>query len=137
MRTINKIIVHCAATPETMDIGAQEIKAWHLQRGWSDIGYHYIIKRDGKLERGRPIDIAGAHARGHNIDSIAVCLIGGVDAHNDPCNNFTNLQKRKLKQVLDFLTLTFDCEALGHRDLPKVRKACPSFDVREWYYGNN
>lgn len=137
MRNINKVIVHCSATPSTMDIGADEINQWHIQRGWSQIGYHYVIRRDGRLEKGRPIDVAGAHARGHNIDSIGVCLVGGVDEHNDPTDNFTRQQKRRLKQVLDFLTLTFDCEAIGHRDLPGVRKACPSFNVRDWYYGED
>lgn len=138
MRDISKIIIHCAATLPTMDIGAEEIRTWHVQRGFSDIGYHYVIRRDGKIEKGRDIGIAGAHARGHNINSIGVCLVGGVDAHNDPCDNFTDKQKRALQKLLSFLTLTFPAsEVLGHRDLPNVRKACPSFDVREWYYGNN
>lgn len=135
MRDIKKIIVHSAATPGEMDIGASEIDAWHKQRGFDCIGYHYVIRRDGKLEKGRDIGIAGAHCRGHNFSSIGVCLVGGVDADKNPCDNFTSKQKRTLTQLLNFLTLTFECEALGHRDISSST-ACPSFDVRDWYYGD-
>jgi len=137
MRDIKKIIVHCAATPPKMDIGAAEIDAWHKQRGFSECGYHYVIRRDGKLEKGRNIGKAGAHCRGHNFSSIGVCLVGGIDEDKYPCDNFTNQQKRALQKLLNFLTLTFDeAEVVGHRDIAGVKKACPSFDVRGWYYGD-
>lgn len=137
MRGIKKIIVHCAATPSAMDIGAEEIDVWHKQRGFDEIGYHYVIRRCGKLEKGRDIAKAGAHCRGHNFSSIGVCLVGGIDEHGQACDNFTNQQKRKLQQLLNFLTLTFDeAEVVGHRDVKGVKKACPSFDVRSWYYGD-
>jgi len=138
VRNIDKLIIHCSATPEAMDIGESEINQWHKQRGWSSIGYHYVIRRSGKLERGRDIGRAGAHARGYNKDSIGICLIGGVDENSKSCDNYTISQKRKLQQLLNFLVITFpSSEVLGHRDVKGVRKSCPCFDVREWYYGQN
>lgn len=135
MRDIKKILVHCAATPPSMDIGADVIRGWHVnERGFQDIGYHYVIKRDGTLEPGRNIRIAGAHCRGHNFTSIGVCLVGGVNDDGKAEDNFTDAQKNTLRSLLDVLTVTFKCEVHGHRDMRGVNKACPSFDVKEWFY---
>jgi N-acetylmuramoyl-L-alanine amidase len=136
MRKIKKIIVHCSATPESMDVGSEEIRRWHKERGWSDIGYHDVIRRDGTLEKGRDISIAGAHAKGHNFSSIGVCLIGGVDGNGKSEDNFAIIQKQNLRVYLDFMLLRFpDAEILGHRDIEGVKKECPCFNVREWYNG--
>tara|TARA_R110000822_G_scaffold236671_3_gene367261 strand:+ start:6754 stop:7164 length:411 start_codon:yes stop_codon:yes gene_type:complete len=136
MREIKKIIVHCSATPESMDVGAEEIRCWHKERGWNDIGYHDVIRRDGTLEKGRNISIAGAHAKGHNFSSIGVCLIGGVDGNGKGEDNFAIIQKQNLRVYLDFMALRFpNAEILGHRDIEGVKKECPCFNVREWYYG--
>jgi len=135
-RKINLIVVHCAATNPHMDIGAHEIRQWHLAKGWSDIGYHNVIRRDGTLEHGRDLAIAGAHAKGYNQFSIGVCLVGGVDVNNNPENNFTKEQFTTLKGYLDTMVNVFpEAKVLGHRDLPDVKKACPSFNVVGWYYG--
>ena len=134
MRKINQIIIHCAATPPNMDIGADKIRQWHKERGFNDIGYHYVIKRNGELQRGRDIGTQGAHARGHNKNSIGICLVGGVDKNMKPDDNYTIMQKRKLRSLLNFLVVTFPgSEVLGHRDLPGVTKDCPCFDVIKWY----
>ena len=78
MRKIRKIIIHCSATKEGHDIDAAEIKKWHVEgNGWSDIGYHYVIKLDGTVEEGRPLERSGAHTLNHNFDSIGICYIGG------------------------------------------------------------
>tara|TARA_R110000851_G_scaffold198642_1_gene349710 strand:+ start:923 stop:1345 length:423 start_codon:yes stop_codon:yes gene_type:complete len=136
MRKIKKIIVHCSATPESMDVGSEEIRRWHKERGWSDIGYHDVIRRDGTLEKGRDISIAGAHAKGHNFSSIGVCLIGGVDGNGKGEDNFAIIQKQNLRVYLDFMALRFpNAEILGHRDIEGVKKECPCFNVREWYNG--
>ena len=136
MREIKKIIVHCSATPESMDVGAEEIRRWHKDRGWNDIGYHDVIRRDGTLEKGRDISIAGAHAKGHNFSSIGVCLIGGVDGNGKGEDNFAIIQKQNLRVYLDFMALRFpNAEILGHRDIEGVKKECPCFNVREWYNG--
>lgn len=116
-----------------MDIGAREIREWHLKRGFSDIGYHNVIRRDGTLEHGRDLAISGAHAKGYNENSIGVCLIGGVDMNGDPQANYTDEQYKTLRGYLDTMSEIFDAEVIGHRDLPNVSKACPSFDVQQWY----
>lgn len=81
-RIIKEIIVHCSATPEGKDFTVSDIKRWHLERGFSDIGYHYVIYRDGSINEGRSESIAGAHCTGHNTISIGVCYIGGMDSTN-------------------------------------------------------
>jgi len=133
MRTIKYIVIHATATPPDLDIGVNEIRRWHKERGWSDIGYHYVIRRDGTLEYGRPIDKAGAHVRGYNKHSIGIALVGGVDRHGNPDNNYTNKQFQMMFELLGMLKSDFpQAEILGHRDFPSVNKACPSFDVKEF-----
>ena len=85
MREIKKIIVHCADTPEGRDVRTAEIKRWHTEeRGWSDIGYHWVVELDGSLHAGRPEEVSGAHCKGHNSDSIGICYVGGSDASGNP-----------------------------------------------------
>lgn len=137
-RPLRSIIVHCSATPQDMDIGAETIDRWHKERGWAGIGYHYVIRRNGKVENGRDVKDPGAHAGGHNEDSIGVCLIGGTDAddRNKAEANFTLSQYRALEELIFTLRgLYGSLEVLGHRDLPGVRKACPCFDVRALFGG--
>lgn len=155
MRNIKLIVVHCSATPQNWDIGADNIrewhtkhpddwvfdapdyiKEWHLERPkkWQDIGYHNVVRRNGVLEHGRDLAISGAHAKGYNKDSIGICLIGGVDVDQNPENNFTDDQMTTLRGYLDTILEIFpNAVLMGHRDLPNVAKACPSFDVRSWY----
>lgn len=76
-RNINEIIVHCSATAEGKDFTTAQIKQWHLARGFSDIGYHWVIYRDGSVHAGRDESKIGAHCTGHNSYSIGVCYIGG------------------------------------------------------------
>lgn len=94
MRKLTHIVIHCTATPASMDIGADRINEWHLTKGWSGIGYHFVVKRDGTVEDGRPIERAGAHVKGFNAESIGVALVGGVsDAdHTKSENNFPDVQ---------------------------------------------
>ncbi len=134
MREISKIIVHCSATKPSMLIGAYEIRHWHKDRGWADIGYHYVIKRDGEVEKGRNIAVIGAHAKGHNTNSIGVCLVGGIDGEGKADDNYTLKQYNSLIELIGFLKLTFDItDVFGHRDIKGVTKSCPCFDVRAWY----
>ena len=113
-----------------MDIGVKEIDAWHRARGWTMVGYNDVIRRDGRLEAGRPWGAHLAHATGHNEGAIAVCLVGGVDENKNPEGNFTPDQLRTLDVYLDFAKLRYpEAEIKGHRDLPGVAKDCPSFDV--------
>ncbi len=134
-RKIDMIVVHCSATPPNMNIGVNEITDWHVNgNGWSDIGYHNVIRRNGSLEHGRDLTESGAHAKGYNQHSIGICLVGGVDDDNEPEDNFTEEQYITLRGYIDTMREVLPIkEVLGHRDLLGVNKACPSFDVRHWY----
>lgn len=107
------------------------------ERGWSDVGYHYVITRDGRIQVGRPLDRAGAHAKGYNQSSIGICYVGGVsEGDHKPEDNRTDDQKLAMYELIVRLSERFHIsDVLGHCDLPKVTKACPSFDVKEWLYG--
>ena len=136
-----KIIIHCSATKPSMNIGANEIREWHIARGWSDIGYNGIIKRDGTFEAGRDLDgdgdfleETGAHARGFNKESIGFCLVGGVDENGQPDSNFTFKQLKTLYEIVNDTMANFGIsEVCGHRDLPNVAKACPCFNVEAFF----
>lgn len=133
MRAIKKIIVHCADTPEGRDDRAADIKRWHTEeRGWSDIGYHYVVDLDGTIEPGRPVEKAGAHCTGHNADSIGVCYIGGCDKKMQPKDTRTDAQKASLLLLLKYLVAKYPGVTIyGHRDF--ANKSCPSFDARTEY----
>jgi len=136
MREIKKIIIHCAATRPGMDVGVREIRDWHVKgNGWADIGYHYVIRRNGALEAGRPLELAGAHTAGHNADSIGVCLVGGVAEDGKTAeNNFTAAQWNRLQSLVHVLRRRFHNAAVhGHNEF--CGRACPSFDVRAWLEG--
>jgi len=132
MRDISHIIIHCSATPEGRDVKAEEIKQWHLDKGWSDIGYHYVIELDGCVQLGRPLDREGAHTIGRNHDSIGVCYVGGMDKDmKEPKDTRTQAQLVALRSLLIDLLRKFETPQIsGHNQ--HSSKACPSFDVPEW-----
>lgn len=132
MRKITKIIVHCADTPEGRDDKAADIRRWHKERGFNDIGYHYVVDLDGTIEPGRDVTIAGAHTTGHNADSIGVCYIGGADTDMKPKDTRTEEQKTALRLLLKYLVQKYPGVTIyGHRDF--AQKACPSFDAKAEY----
>jgi len=134
MRAIDSIIIHCSYTPADMDVSVSQIRDWHLSRGWSDIGYHFIILRNGFLESGRPIVLAGAHAKGHNKTSIGICLVGGMGDDGTPDCNYTADQWKMLATTTKHLVEFYNTrDPIGHRDLPGVTKECPCFDVTAWW----
>jgi len=138
MRKITKIIVHCTATQEGKDIDIETVRRWHLRRGWRDVGYHFLVKLDGTIEDGRPIEMTGAHTRGENWCSIGVAYVGGVEKERDKNGKWiakdtrTEEQKDALLDLLLQLKDTYQgSEIYGHRDFSS--KACPSFDARTEY----
>ena len=132
-RNIKEIIVHCSATPEGKDFTVADIKRWHLARGFSDIGYHYVIYRDGSIHIGRDESIIGAHCTGHNTNSIGVCYIGGcVSNGKTPKDTRTTQQKQSLVKLLKELKTKYPQASIhSHRDF--ANKACPSFDATKEY----
>lgn len=132
MRDINKIILHCTATPEGRDVSVDTIRQWHLDRGWSDIGYHYIIDIEGNLHEGRPVERQGAHVRGHNKGSIGITYVGGVDSNMNPKDTRTEKQKERLEAlIMDLMNGYPNSTIHGHNEFSS--KACPSFDVQKEY----
>lgn len=133
MREVSKAIIHCTATPEGREVSVDTIRQWHLDRGWSDIGYHYIIALNGRIDIGRPIEQTGAHTSGHNTGSVGISYVGGVDAEMNAKDTRTREQKASLYQLLSTLKLMFPAlEVYGHRDFTDS-KECPSFDARSEY----
>ncbi len=125
------IVIHCAATSATQDIGAREINEWHLKRGFMKIGYHFVVRRDGRIETGRGEYEVGAHVQGYNARSIGICMVGGGVEKEE--NNFTDPQWQSLVQLLVKLNRDYPNAVIqGHRDFPNVQKFCPSFDVKAW-----
>lgn len=132
-RNITEIIVHCSATAEGKDFTTAQIKQWHLARGFSDIGYHWVIYRDGSVHPGRDESKIGAHCTGHNSYSIGVCYIGGCTTDGiTPKDTRTAAQKAALLKLLKELKSRYPRATIhGHREF--ANKACPSFDAKKEY----
>ncbi len=131
MRNINKIIIHCSATPEGRNVSVEEINRWHKQRGFSMIGYHFVIGLDGTVDKGRDVSKVGAHCKGLNSTSIGICYIGGVDKYNKPKDTRTDAQKEAMKKLVMELKKKYPGASIhGHYEFSN--KACPSFSVQDW-----
>lgn len=129
MRKIDLIVIHCSATRPSMDVGAAEIKQWHKARGFRTIGYHYVVRLDGTIERGRSEYQMGAHCAGYNAFSLGVCYVGGLNQQGEPADTRTPAQRRSLQRLMNELKKKYPlARVVGHRDLNK-HKACPCFDV--------
>jgi N-acetyl-anhydromuramyl-L-alanine amidase AmpD len=132
-QTTDLIFVHCSATKPSMDTDIKDIDRWHRERGFLKVGYHFVIKRDGTLQKGRELMEAGAHVKSYNHRSIGLCLIGGVSETNIEVweNNFQPVQFSTLYNLLVDLKEKFpDAKIMGHNEVSP--KACPSFNVQEW-----
>ena len=120
---IDKIIIHCSDTPNGRHTTAEDIHRWHLERNWSGIGYHYVIRVDNTLDFGRPDYWQGAHASGHNKDSIGICLVGRDEYNEDQWRILSDLLRKKLIQYPG-------AKIIGHNEVST--KSCPGFDVQWW-----
>ena len=146
MRDIDYIVVHCSATSFGKDLDVEDIDRMHKRRGWSGVGYNYVVKLDGTIQNGRPLEKIPAHVKGFNRNSIGICYIGGLDENGKPSDTRTDKQKEALLFKLLTLKRLFPyAKIVGHRDLSPDRdgdgvverhewlKACPCFDAAEEY----
>jgi N-acetylmuramoyl-L-alanine amidase len=133
MRRLTEIIMHCTATREGKNYTVEDIRLWHKKRGFSDIGYHYVIYLDGPVHKGRPIEMVGAHCEGHNIGTIGIAYVGGLDKDGNPKNTLTPSQEESLYNLIVELMKKYPSIAsvCGHRAY--AAKACPCFDVPQWF----
>jgi N-acetylmuramoyl-L-alanine amidase len=135
MRFINEIIVHCTATREGHDVSVEDIRKWHLDRGWSDIGYHYVVLLNGTVAKGRPVEKVGAHVAGRNKNTIGVVYVGGLNKFGSPKDTRTSEQKNGLLKTLEQLISDYPkvSNISGHNQY--ANKACPCFNVGQEYDG--
>lgn len=134
MRKINKIIIHCSATPEGRPHDVADIRRWHLARGFNDIGYHYLIHLDGRIEKGRPIEKRGAHCTNENVGSIGICYVGGMSKDMKKAKDTrTKEQKDSLIYLMHELIYKYNQDMTIHGHNEFANKACPSFNVKEEY----
>lgn len=133
MRNIDSIIIHCTDTMPLDSIDVDVVRNWHLERGFSDIGYHYLITLDGTVQFGRPVYRIGAHCKGHNRHSIGIAYVGGRDFSGCLCDTRTSLQRNSFVQLIRHLLLSFSeiRHIYGHCELDR-NKICPCFDVSEY-----
>ena len=132
-RTITLLIVHCTATSAGREVSLSEVDQWHRQRGWKGIGYHYLIRLDGTVERGRPEAEIGAHCQNHNEHSIGICYVGGLDNLNRPADTRTPAQRLALRELLETLHARYPQALIVGHHLFHPQKACPCFDAAAEY----
>ncbi|NMC14553.1 MAG: N-acetylmuramoyl-L-alanine amidase [Chloroflexi bacterium] len=123
-QTTRRILIHHSASP---DVSAATIHSWHLQKGWSGIGYHYVIRSEGSVEAGRKVEMVGAHAGPEvNWDSIGICLAGNFMEYAP-----TTAQLFALVQLVAYLRDIYqtDLEVLRHKDVAATE--CPG-DCFPW-----
>lgn len=123
-RKIDSIVVHCSDSPDYLDIGAKEINEWHIQRGWREIGYHYVIRRNGEIEKGRPEEVSGAHAKGANGRSLGIVWVGR--------NSISPEQNKSLIGLINWLRGKYNIEidnVKGHCEAVETDKTCPNINM--------
>ena len=137
MRKLTRIILHCTATPEGRHVDVATIREWHRKRGWSDVGYHFVIYLDGSVHNGRPVEKVGAHVSGHNADTIGVVYVGGTDAAGKAKDTMNDAQQTAFVNLIKALRDQYGPLTLhGHNEY--AAKACPSFNVKQkfqWLVG--
>ena len=129
MRTITLIVIHCSAVRPDQRSSAKDIDKWHRDKGWNGIGYHYVVRRSGQIEPGRPEATVGAHCVNHNRHSLGICYEGGLDIRGEPADTRTPEQKAALRRLLEELHRAYPRALIvGHHDLAPG-KPCPCFPV--------
>ena len=131
-RKITSIAVHCSFSPQNRGDYAHTIDAWHMGRGWEGIGYHYVILEDGTIQKGRWVDYMGAHVKGHNLNSIGICRIGGMAKDGTAIHDATGPQIKAIRKLSHLLVNMYDLtvsDILGHTEYKNVNKSCPLLNM--------
>lgn len=132
MRRIDYIVLHCTGTQPEAKIPSIQ-RYWREVKGWKSPGYHIIIEANGDYTMLLPFDKVSNGVAGHNAHSIHVCYIGGIDRKGKAMDTRTPEQIKAMTTIVKDLQSKYPtAKVLGHRDFPKVKKACPSFDVAAW-----
>ena len=137
-RRIDTLVLHCAATVNTIDYDAYDIDKWHLNRGWSGIGYHYVVLLDGTVQKGRWVDYIGAHVKGHNRHTIGICYIGGLGEDRRPAyDQMTAPQEESVIKLIQKMLDGYRLDPnhgglLGHNEFPGVMKSCPCMHMDQF-----
>ena len=122
-RTVHRVFIHCSASDRPEHDSIETIRQWHLARGFSDVGYHYFIRKDGTLEAGRSLEKTPAAQKGHNRNTIAICL------HGLKMEKFTGTQKAMLRKLCEAIDAAYDNISFhGHCEVSS--KACPVIDYK-------
>ncbi|WP_294478642.1 N-acetylmuramoyl-L-alanine amidase [uncultured Bacteroides sp.] len=134
-REIKLLVIHCSATRCNAPFSVEQLRLCHLQRGFTDIGYHFYITRNGELHHCRPVSEPGAHVRGFNRHSIGICYEGGLDEEGRPTDTRTQAQRLSLIDLLTILRYQYpEAQILGHYQLSaKINKARPVFNAQKEY----
>lgn len=133
MRKITEIIVHCTDTTANTNIHVADVERWHKERGFSRIGYHYLINARGEIETGRALELNGAHCRGHNAKSIGICYVGGRSCDGRHTDTRTEEQKKSMRILIDFLRVVFGKVPVHGHNYYNKHKVCPCFDADAEY----
>jgi N-acetyl-anhydromuramyl-L-alanine amidase AmpD len=134
MRSITFIVIHCSAVRPGQQSSAADIDKWHKDKGWKGIGYHYVVRRDGSIEKGRPLEQVGSHVVGHNKHSIGICYEGGKDGTGRNVDTRTPAQKVALRRLVEDMHARFpQAVIVGHHNLNPL-KDCPCFDAVSEYW---
>lgn len=132
MRKITEIIVHCSATREGKEFTVADIDRWHREKGWKGCGYHYVITLDGRVQPGRPEQVAGAHCSGRNAESLGICYIGGCDLVGKSKDTRTEVQRKSMVTLIRQLMQAHGISIENVRCHNEFSvKACPSFSVQK------
>ena len=133
MRLISFFIIHCSAVRPNQSSSAADIDRWHRARGFNSIGYHFVVRRDGSIETGRPMEKVGAHCLNRNAHSIGICYEGGLDANGKPADTRTPQQREALRKLLQQLHEQFPKAIIAGHNMFNPMKACPCFDAMREY----
>ena len=132
MHYISLLILHCTAVTPLQTSSVEQVTQYHQSLGWKTCGYHYVIRRDGTVENGRPLNRMGAHCKGHNRHSIGIAYEGGLDENGRHADTRTQEQKLAMRKLLENLKKDYPKAIIvGHNTFSN--KDCPCFDAAKEY----